>query len=286
MSHYYYHIIIYIFSVIHRQTMEYKNTKHNKKFKKDTSDLSIVTFKIREARGTGWLSFNDFKLGRVPSELYTRLKSLKYLYMSKCHLGGELPVELGNLSNLVALDVSFNKLVSIPDKIFANMKNLEILDISHNKLTTLPYSVGELDHCKELMVASNNLVALPHTIAHMKRLEIIDASSNMIQTVQGATFTGGLTGTLHILRLANNRLDRLPREVGWLTQLEELDVSNNELYFLPATCRSLRRLKVLRFKGNKWSNAAPQYQEKYEDLNASYGRKALKTAFTLVHPSA
>ena len=268
--------------------MEYLNTKHVKRFKRcsDSKD-ELICFKVREARGTGWISFNHLKIRKIPDDVYTRIKNLKYLYISKCGLQGQLPVNLGVLINLVVIDASFNKIVSIPDNLFTNLKQLTILDLSHNALSTLPYTVGDLHHCKELMLAHNSFVALPHTIAHMKRLEILDASFNRISSLQGAMFAGGLGGTLHVLRLNNNQLDRLPREVGRLSQLEELDVSNNVIYFLPATCRDLKRLQVFRFKGNKWTNNVPRYQEKtprVNDLNASYGERALRTARALVHP--
>ena len=270
--------------------MEYINAKHNTRLKRATESSSeLICYKVREARGTGWISFNHLKLKQIPGDLFIRAPNLKYLYASNCALQGELSINLGTLTKLCVIDASFNKLVSLPENLFANLNELTILDLSNNKLTSLPYTVGEMQNCKELMLAHNDFVALPHTISRMKRLEILDASHNMISLLQGAMFAGGLGGTLHVLRLNNNQLDRIPREVGRLSQLEELDISNNQLYFLPSTCRELKRLQVIRFKGNKWTNNVPRYQEKMprvDDLNASYGERALRTARALVHPDA
>ena len=267
--------------------MEFNNRKHNPKFKKSSSKESIVCFKLREARGTNWLSFNDMKLYKFPSEIHERLLNLHHLYMSRSCLSGELPVELGYLEKLKVLDVSLNKISGLPDNLFANLFNLEILDVSGNILRSLPYTLECCTELQEVSAAQNQLVALPHTIANLGKLHTLDVSQNMIRSLQGEMFVGPIQNSLRVLRVNANLLDRLPRAVGALVKLQELDVSENQLYFLPTTARSLKHLQVLRFSGNKWTNPTPRYCDKYKGdgaVEGSYGTKAKTKISTLVYP--
>ena len=276
--------VFVIFSVL---KMEFNNTKHNPKFKKSSSKESIICFKLREARGTNWLSFNDMKVYKVPSEIHERLLNLHHLYMSRCCLSGTLPVELGYLEKLKVLDISMNKITILPDNLFANLNSLEVLDVSGNMLRSLPYTLECCSELRELCSAQNQLVAVPHTLANLSNLQMLDLSENMIRQFQGEMFAGPIQNNLRVLRVNSNILDRLPREIGMLSKLQELDVSDNQLYFLPTTTRSLKQLQVLRFTGNKWTNPSPQYCDKYkgkDDLDGSYGLKAKTKLSTLVYP--
>ncbi|XP_035546601.1 receptor-like protein 56 [Juglans regia] len=73
-------------------------------------------------------------------------------------LEGEIPTELGDLSNIHALNLSFNNLTgSIPIE-FSKLKQIESLDLSHNNLDgiILPQLV-ELNSLAVFKVAHNNL---------------------------------------------------------------------------------------------------------------------------------
>lgn len=269
--------------------MEYNNKKHNQKFKKSSSKEGVICFKIKEARGTGWLSFNDLKLWKIPCEVYTRLLNLHHLYMSRCKLTGDLPVEMGYLTQLEVLDISLNKVTGIPDNLLANMAQLRVLDVSGNLLRSLPYTVECLESLQELCASQNELVAVPHTLGRLQQLKILDLSYNMIGHLQPEMFCGGIEINLRKLYLQNNLLDRIPRELGRLQRLVELDVSNNQMYFLPTTAKSLFRLQVLRHSGNKWCNPEPKYYyesfKSDEQLDSSFGSTVHNKLRTLVYPA-
>ncbi|KAF3497647.1 hypothetical protein DY000_02058096 [Brassica cretica] len=74
---------------------------------------------------------------------------LRYMYgldLSSNQLSGEIPVEVGDLKNVISLNFSSNRLIgSIPDSI-SKLENLESLDLSNNKLHgNIPPQLADLN---------------------------------------------------------------------------------------------------------------------------------------------
>ena len=136
----------------------------------------------------------------------------------------QLPVEIGQLSQLTMLDVSYNNLTQLPVEI-GQLTQLTTLHLSHNKLSQLPVEIGELTQLTSLHLSNNKLTHLPVEIG------------NLIQ--------------LTTLYLQNNKLTHLPVEIGQLTQLTTLDLSTNNLTQLPVEIWHLTQLTILYLSRNK-----------------------------------
>lgn len=80
-------------------------------------------------------------------------------------LEGDLPPEIGNLSNLQELILGGNKLRSLPAEL-GNLANLLTLDLSYNALTSLPPEIGNLSNLVSLQLNNNNFTCLPEGVAH------------------------------------------------------------------------------------------------------------------------
>ncbi|CAL5401087.1 unnamed protein product [Camellia sinensis] len=73
-------------------------------------------------------------------------------------LTGEIPLEMGNLSNIRVLNLSYNNLFGSIPSTFSQLKQIESLDLSYNRLNgKIPSQLIELDKLEVFSVAYNNL---------------------------------------------------------------------------------------------------------------------------------
>ncbi|KAM3964724.1 LOW QUALITY PROTEIN: PH domain leucine-rich repeat protein phosphatase [Aphomia sociella] len=115
--------------------------------------------------------------------------------------------------NLVELDVSHNKLTSLPHWL-SGCSDLTTLYASNNQLTSLPEHLfcSELSSLSKMHLAHNkisNIPSMPRLRAPLKELLLHD---NCIQSLPENFFS--VCDRLHILNLSNNRLNRLPHARG------------------------------------------------------------------------
>ncbi|KAH0646951.1 hypothetical protein KY284_034835 [Solanum tuberosum] len=86
---------------------------------------------------------------------------LKYMLgidLSSNRLTGEIPVELGKMSNIPALNLSHNHLIGRIPNTFSNLQEIESLDLSYNRLNgSIPFGLLELNSLAVFSVAYNNL---------------------------------------------------------------------------------------------------------------------------------
>ena len=95
--------------------------------------------------------------GEIPPEL-GRLSNLTLLVLGANELTGEIPPELGGLSNLTALILDFNRLTGeIPPEL-GRLSNLTQLYLYHNRLTgEIPPELGRLSNLTWLFLYDNQL---------------------------------------------------------------------------------------------------------------------------------
>ena len=81
----------------------------------------------------------------------------------------ELPAGIGDLKELLVLNVSNNQLVGLPTSI-QKLNRLGMLYLDGNNLTELPAGIGDLKELLMLKVSNNQLVGLPTSIQKLNRL--------------------------------------------------------------------------------------------------------------------
>lgn len=87
------------------------------------------------------------------------LNFMSGLDLSHNKLIGNIPFELGNLSNVHALNLSHNLLTGPILKTFSNLTQVESLDLSYNSLSgNIPTELINLNFLKVFTVAHNNLL--------------------------------------------------------------------------------------------------------------------------------
>ena len=110
--------------------------------------------------------------GEMPKEL-GNLSNLQSLYLNYNQLSGEIPTELGNLSNLETLDLGGNQLSGEIPTDLGNLSNLKELWLGTNQLSgEIPTELGNLSNLEQVGINDNQLTGeLPHSLTGLTMLE-------------------------------------------------------------------------------------------------------------------
>ncbi len=192
------------------------------------SDREILVTLYETTQGPNWINafswLTDAPLGDwhgVETDASGRVVSLS-LYEN--NLTGTIPTELGNLTNLKSLELSFNKNLSgpIPPDI-GRLSQLEALRLRRTGVSgRVPAEFGMLANLRNLALGESALSGpLPPELGKLVHLELLSLDQNH------------LTGSI-------------PPELGHLANLRELRVARNAGLSgtLPASLTALRRLEV------------------------------------------
>jgi len=197
------------------------------------------------------------QLTEVPQAL-GYLASLVTLNLSHNFLSS-LPRSIGELATLESLDISHNYIASLDDVNIARLPSITYLDLSYNRLSTLPFD--------RLMLSSTLKTFRYHHNAISQELQLVlqsyytqpltlDLSNLALSSLPKEIL---LLTRLESLSLRNNRFTLLPSEIGSLTTLTSLDLSFNKLTDLPLFLRRLTRLKNLELEETKnYLNSPPK----------------------------
>lgn len=157
-----------------------------------------------------------------------------YLYL-KHNLIRKIPNKtFDHLNILVALDLSFNRIIAINEDSFSGLQNLQSLNLNNN----VKYHVNES-------------LSLPNNVfKHLVNLTFLDLSYNHIDSIHQYTFNGLLN--LQHLKLSNNWLEEIPNDTFLYTpSLSMLDLFYNTLYSVTKRMfTGLKNLHHLDLNGN------------------------------------
>jgi len=98
--------------------------------------------------------------GEIPTEI-GKLTNLIYLDLGSNQLTGEIPAEIGELTNLTGLLLYDNELTGVIPSEIGNLTNLIYLKLSSNELSgSIPAEIGNLANLQGLNLHSNQLSGL------------------------------------------------------------------------------------------------------------------------------
>ncbi|KAK9063915.1 hypothetical protein SSX86_017787 [Deinandra increscens subsp. villosa] len=175
--------------------------------------------------------------------------NIQHLDLSANLIEGQIPFVLTNMSSLLSLDLSMNKLNS-PIPFMPNLLKLDISQnkfrhiedigiwrqcnlkelIDHNKLNcSVPESFGRFTNLRRLDLSFNELTGqIPEALGKLNSSTTIFLNSNRF-TGSIPVSLGRLT-SLRVLSVSSNLLNEtIPNSIGKLSELILLDVSNNSL---------------------------------------------------------
>ncbi|KAH1063600.1 hypothetical protein J1N35_028587, partial [Gossypium stocksii] len=231
--------------------------------------------------------------GVLPTYIGNLSKSLQYFYADNCELKGNIPIEIGNLSNLLGLRLGYNKLSGFIPTSIGGLQNLQGLDLSSNKLEgsiveslcglerlyemhlglnklhgSIPSCLGNISSLGYLYLNSNKLSStIPSTLWNLKDILKIDLSSNHLHNSHGVD-VGNLRSLLNLNLSRNLLTGDILSIFRDLQTLVSLDLSNNILHgHIPESFGGLISLEFLNLYNNNLSGVIPNSLEKLLHLN-------------------
>ena len=189
------------------------------------------------------LNLNNAGLtGELPSEI-GELTQLRRLTLFGNELTS-LPESIGQLSELEYLDLDQNQLTELPESL-GNLVKLRTLWLARNQLTELPTSLGNLVNLEFLFVQENQLIGLPASVGNLPLLRLLDISRNRLTTLPELSLPA-----LETLKASDNQVSALPQSLLNLTTLQTLELADNDLATLPEQLAAMPELERLALRRN------------------------------------
>ncbi|KAL4229018.1 Carboxypeptidase N [Mactra antiquata] len=171
-----------------------------------------------------------------------------------------LPEVLGHIPmTAMYLDLSHNKLTTIPERTFDKFSNLIFLDLSNNNITNLEeLSFHQLKNLQKLFLHHNEITRLRNkTFSDMPHLKEIRLDRNQISVMEMCVFVN--TPNLQIVHLQMNQINNISGKTFWSFEtVTYMDLSQNGILNIPTlTFQKLPNLETLLLNSNKISQLLP-----------------------------
>ena len=244
-----------------------------------TADRAALVALYNATGGADWTNNTNWLSNEALSEWYgvetDEDGRVRELNLNKNGLSGEIPVELGRLTNLLELYLSENELSGTIPVELGNLTNLQFLSLSSNELSgEIPVELGRLTNLLELWLHTNELSGeIPAELGNLTNLEKLYLDENGLSG-EIPVELGRLTNLLELYLSENELSGTIPVELGNLTNLQFLSLSSNELSGeIPAQLGDLTTLQSLYLDENGLSGEIPAELGNLTNLEKLYLNK-------------
>lgn len=196
--------------------------------------------------------------GIIPPEI-GQLQNLIFLDLFNNMFTGSLPKELGNCSALELIDAHGNQLSGNLPAELGQLSDLQILDVSENQFEgRIPTELGNLKSLNQLVLSTNRFSgAIPTSFASCQKLELLNISRNKLSGEIPAQL-GSIVSLVIGLDLSWNLLSgSLPSQLAQLINLQLLDLSHNILSGSLTILGQMDSLSSLNVSYNAFSGLLP-----------------------------
>ena len=177
------------------------------------------------------------------------------IWLNSMNLNGTLPIELFNLKKLrkIALDSNYENLKGDLPKEIGRLTELTEIDLRRSAFSgPIPKELGNLRNLRKIQFFGDCFCGeIPPELGNLTELEILDLGANFDITGTIPPELGKLTKLWSLVLDRNQLTGEIPAELGNLTNLTELNLSNNQLTGeIPESFSNLKNLFVNRdFQG-------------------------------------
>ncbi|XVF78733.1 hypothetical protein PTKIN_Ptkin14bG0159300 [Pterospermum kingtungense] len=246
------------------------------------------------------VSYNQLK-GILPTYYGNLSTSLKTFYAIECEIGGDIPLEFGNFSNMLTLGLGGNKIMGSVPPTIGRLRNIQDLNLRSNELQgSIPENICSLEKLYELSLSLNKLYGpmptclgnltslrylylesnkfsstIPSTLWNLKDILQMDLSSNYL-SISYPLDIGDLRALMYLNLSGNLLMSDILSTIGGLQTLVLLDLSFNKFHgHIPESIGNLISLESLDLSNNNLSGPIPKSLEKLSYLdyfNVSFNR--------------
>ncbi|KAL8499032.1 hypothetical protein ACS0TY_022117 [Phlomoides rotata] len=230
--------------------------------------------------------------GVLPPSVGNLSSSLQTFSAPYCNFKGTIPNDIGNLTNLVSLELHHNDLSGIIPPTFTHLHTLQGLSLNNNNLEGLvPEDLCDLHNLVELDFSFNRLSGpIPTCLGNVSSLRQIFLNSNMLDStvpsslwdlkdlltldLSSNSFTGflppeiaNLVAANYINLSTNNLSESIPNTIGKLQNLVNFSLAHNRLKgSIPTSVGSMVGLVTLDLSYNNLSGSIPKSLEALQYL--------------------
>ncbi|XP_070675116.1 probable LRR receptor-like serine/threonine-protein kinase At3g47570 isoform X2 [Malus domestica] len=190
------------------------------------STLSCL-FNLRKLKGL-YLLDNPLNT-TIPASRGNLSTSLQDIYLSFSNIRGNIPVDIGNLSSLIALSLEHSQLTGVIPTSIQGLQNLQALYLNDNELQGhIPYELCQLNNLAELRLGGNRLSgSIPSCLGNLSvALRSLSLGSNLL-TSKIPSSMWELNHILHLNLSSNSLVGPLSEDIGNLRDVVDMDLSNN-----------------------------------------------------------
>ncbi|CAI9779607.1 unnamed protein product [Fraxinus pennsylvanica] len=199
------------------------------------------------------LRANDFGGSEIPRFIGS-FKNLRYLTLMGSNFSGEVPCELGNLTNLNTLDLSYNNLrIKNFDCLYhlSSLSHLELNGVNLINQTSWLHHMTRFPLLEELHLIGcqlpNPVLSFDiFTNSSLSKLSSLFLPNNYLTSSSTFRWMFNISASLKFIDLTNNQLEGpIPDSFGELFFLEDLVLSYNKLRGgIPSSLHNLHTLEI------------------------------------------
>lgn len=183
-----------------------------------------------------------------PSSLFN-ISEIKILSLIRIKLSGIVDVEFP--PSLIAIDFSHNKITGFSEKTLKSMQNLIALNISFNKIEELPDAFPSNEdgsiYLSKFFADHNQLKSIPDSLLSSPSIEHLSVAFNELNQIGPFKWP-----RLKSFNCSFNHLKELPDSFESSSLLQEVNFSFNELSDLPKSLSHCRKVISLIASSNKF----------------------------------